>query len=135
MSHFHESSRRTATDRLIGALACFFLLAATPASDCRFSTGPNGLCATFRLDPASADLPVGSTLQIRINDFDCDGSQPCVSCSEPRRRVRWESSAPDVARVDSTGMVRAERAGTAEIRLVVEGATAEPPSARITVNS
>jgi hypothetical protein len=128
------SRGRTAADRLLAALACLLLLAAAPASDCRFSSGPDGLCAAFRLDPASADLPVGSTLQIRVNDFDCDGSLPCVSCSDQRRRVRWESSAPDIARVDSTGVVRAERTGTAEIRLLAEGAPGAPPSARVTVN-
>jgi hypothetical protein len=143
MTRFHQSPPastsfpgrgRTAADRLLAALACLLLLAAAPASDCRFSSGPDGLCAAFRLDPASAELPVGSTLQIRVNDFDCDGIQSCVSCSDGRRRMRWESSAPEVARVDSTGVVRAERTGTAEIRLVVEGAAAPIPPARVTVS-
>jgi hypothetical protein len=143
MTRFHKSlpastsfpSRgRTAPDRLLAALACLLLLAAAPASDCRFSSGPDGLCADFRLDPASADLPVGSSLQIRVNDFDCDGIESCVNCSDGRRRMRWESSAPEVAHVDSAGMVRAERTGTAEIRLVVEGAAGPAPSARVTVS-
>jgi hypothetical protein len=104
MTRFHQSPPastsfpgrgRTAADRLLAALACLLLLAAAPASDCRFSSGPDGLCAAFRLDPASAELPVGSTLQIRVNDFDCDGIQSCVSCSDGRRRMRWESSAPE----------------------------------------
>jgi uncharacterized protein YjdB len=108
------------------AAASLLLLATAPASDCRLTTGPNGLCAGLQLDPSSAEMRSGTTLTIRINDFE-------ASCFDSGGRRRWESSAPEVATVDSNGLVRAGSAGAAVIRLMVERENAPAAATRITV--
>lgn len=99
-------------------LAWLLLAGGTSGSECRLATGPDGLCAAFRLDPSRVDLHVGSTLLIRVNGTDCTSGQDCVDCL---RRFQWRSTAPDVVTVDSTGLVRAEHPGSAEIRLESDG--------------
>jgi hypothetical protein len=95
-------------------MAWLLLAGIAPGSECRFSTGPDGFCGALRLDPSQVDLQAGSTLLIRVNGTNCAAGADCVDC---RRRFRWQSTAPEVATVDSTGLVRAQRAGSAEIRL------------------
>jgi uncharacterized protein YjdB len=106
--------------------AVWLLLVASPrTTECRLATSPDGLCAFVRLEPSSTDLRVGGTLQVHVNGLDCAGRSGCLDCSDRSHRVRWTSSAPDVASVDSTGLVRALRAGRADIRLDADdGATA-----------
>lgn len=98
--------------------ALWLLLAASSrTTECRLATSPDGLCAFVRLEPSSTDLRVGGTLQVRVNGLTCERGSSCLDCSDRSHRVRWTSSAPDVASVDSTGAVRALRAGRANIRL------------------
>jgi uncharacterized protein YjdB len=99
------------------AVLWMLLAASSQTTECRLSTSPDGLCAFLRLEPSSTDLRVGGTLQIRVNGLNCERGSSCLDCSDRSLRVRWTSSAPDVASVDSTGMVRALRAGRADIRL------------------
>ena len=99
-------------------LAWVLLASGAPGSECRFTSGPDGFCAALRLDPSRVDLHVGSTLLIRVNGTDCASGQDCVDC---QRRFQWRSTAPDVVTVDSTGLVRAEHPGSAEIRLESDG--------------
>jgi uncharacterized protein YjdB len=98
--------------------AVWLLLAASSrTSECRLATGPDGLCAFFRLEPSSTDLRLGGTLRVRVNGLTCERGSSCLDCADRSHRVRWTSSAPDIASVDSTGVVRALRAGRADIRL------------------
>lgn len=90
------------------------LVAGSGAQECRVVTGPDGLCAFGHLEPTRGRLRVGTTLQIRINGSTCS-SLECIDCDGTRRRVRWKSTAPDIASVDSTGLVRGEKVGHAEI--------------------
>jgi uncharacterized protein YjdB len=92
------------------------LASASRTGECRVMTGPDGLCAFVRLEPARGDLRVGSTLRVRVNGLDCERGFAC-DCGAGRHRVRWWSTAPDVASVDSTGLVWAEHAGRADIHL------------------
>jgi len=87
------------------------LAGAAPGSECRLATDSDGFCATIRLEPGRVELPIGGTLEIKTTGLDC---------ARDRGRFRWSSSAPDVAAVDSTGLVRANRMGTAEIFLESE---------------
>jgi hypothetical protein len=99
-------------------LAWLLLAGGAPGSECRLTTGPDGLCAALRLDPSRVDLRIGSTLLIRVNGSQCTGTLDCVDC---RRRFHWRTTAPDVVTVDSTGLIRAEHPGSAEIRLESDG--------------
>jgi hypothetical protein len=103
-------------------LAWLLLAGGASGSECRLTTGPDGLCAALRLDPSRVDLRVGSTLLIRVNGVQCTGTLDCVDC---QRRFRWRTTSPDVVTVDSTGLVRAEHPGSAEIRLESDGDPSE----------
>lgn len=108
------------------------VLAGARTGECRVVTGPEGLCAFGHLEPARSELPVGSTLQIRVNGSSCSG-RDCVDCGSSGH-LRWRSTMPDVASVDSTGLVSARRAGNAQILLEpVGGATGSPLSMRVEV--
>jgi uncharacterized protein YjdB len=106
------------------------LIAGSRTGECRVVTGPDGLCAFGHLEPTRGELRVGSTLHVRVNGAMCS-SRDCVDCDGTRHRVRWRSTAPDVATVDSMGLVRAEHVGRAEIRL--ESADGTMPSATMQV--
>ena len=107
--------------------AVWLLLAgASRTGDCRIVTGPDGLCASFRLDPARSDLRVGTTLQVRVDGLNCGRGLACVDCADPGHRARWWSTDPGVASVDSTGIVRAEHPGRADILLEVDDGTDDP---------
>jgi len=101
------------------SLIVWLLLAgAAPGSDCAVATGPDGFCAVVRLEPSRAELATGGTLRIRITGLDCTRGTDCVNCGH--RRLRWLSSAPNVAAVDSTGLVRGKLPGVADIRMMAE---------------
>jgi Bacterial Ig-like domain (group 2) len=103
-------------------LICWLLLVgAGHERDCRVATGPDGFCAAIRLEPRRTELPIGGTLQIKAPGLDCARRQNCPDCPG-RGRVHWSSTAPDVATVDSNGLVRAERMGAADIHLTTDEA-------------
>jgi hypothetical protein len=106
-------------------VAWLLLAGAAPGSDCHLSTGPEGVCAAVRLDPGRVDLRTGSTFRIQVSGLDCTGGPDCVDCAQRRRHFRWRSSAPDVATVDSTGVIRAGHSGSAEIRLESDDVASE----------
>lgn len=109
------------------------LLAGSQARECRVVTGPDGLCAFVRLEPARSDLRIGTTLRVRVNGSTCSGRE-CLDCGNPPHRVSWRSTAPEVADVDSTGLVRAKHVGSAEIRLEPEeGAVGPTASMQVVV--
>jgi uncharacterized protein YjdB len=99
------------------AVLLLLVVAVSRTGECRFASGPDGLCAFLRLEPATSDLRVGGTLRVRVNGLTCNQAADCVDCADRRQRVRWRSTAPDIASVDSTGLVRAVRAGRADIRV------------------
>ncbi len=106
-------------------VAWLLLAGAAPGTDCRLSTGPDGLCAAVRLEPSRVDLPAGSTIRIQVNGLDCTRGLDCVDCTRRHRRFRFRSTVPDVATVDSTGLIRAEGPGGAEIRLESDAVASE----------
>lgn len=99
------------------AILWLLVVAASRTGECRFASGPDGFCAFLRVEPSSSGLRVGNTLRLRVNGLTCEQGGDCVDCADRRHRVRWRSMAPDVASVDSTGLVRGLRAGRADIRL------------------
>jgi len=101
-------------------LASLFLTGAASGTQCVFVSGPNGACLAVRVQPDYASLRVGSTLQLRV-----DGGGACAV----GHGNRWQSTRPDVAAVDSTGLVRALGPGSAEIRMTGDGDTAEGSAA------
>jgi hypothetical protein len=108
------------------------VLTGVRTGECRVVTGPEGLCAFGHLEPDRSELQVGSTLQVRVNGSTCSGLD-CVDCGSSGR-LRWRSTVPDVASVDSTGLVRAQRVGNAQILLEAVGdRTSSPFSMRVEV--
>lgn len=93
--------------------ACLLLIAGSGPDECRLVTGPDGLCAFLRLEPARSELHIGDTLRVRVNGATCSGGD-CIDCGT-RQRMRWRSAAPEVASVNSSGVIRAERPGSARI--------------------
>jgi hypothetical protein len=107
-------------------MACLLLAGAARTSDCSFTSGPNGLCATFRLEPSRATLQSGDSLRIRVNGgIDCTTNLDCVDCTNRPRHFRWRSSAPEIVSVDSAGLIRGVHAGAAEIRFESDEPTPE----------
>lgn len=104
-------------------LAPLILLIATQGQNCTATLGPEGLCATLTLQPSLQQLAVGQNLVVRINGD--------LSCGQPVGQVaavRWRSTSPKIATVDSTGLVHAVNPGQATIE-----ASAVPPSNSISV--
>jgi len=117
--------------RPLWTLGLLLLLAAREES-CAITAGPNGLCASFQLEPSNVSLGVGETLQIHVNSGSCVGSCSCGTGSAAA--VRWESDSPAIAAIDATGGVTGVRPGSAVItRTVGEGADAVRASMRVTV--
>ena len=102
-------------------LASLFLTGAASGTQCVFVSGPNGTCLAVRVLPDHANLRVGSTLQLRV-----DGGGGACAVGHGNR---WSSSRPDVAAVDSTGLVRALGSGSAQIRMAGDGGAAEESAA------
>lgn len=119
------------TRRQLRTVALVLLLAAR-GEGCAFSVGPDGLCASLRLEPANAVVGVGETLRIRVNGGACLDS--CLCDTEPSAAARWRSDAPKVASVDAAGTVTGLGPGTATIvRDTGSGAKAVRGSMRVTV--
>jgi hypothetical protein len=103
-------------------LAPLVLLVATQGQNCTATLGPEGLCATLRLEPSQGQLQVGQNLVVRINGD--------LNCGQPIGQVTglsWRSTSPKIATVDSTGLVHALAPGQANIEVVV------PPSRTMSV--
>ena len=94
-------------------LAPLILLIATQGQNCTATLGPEGLCATLRLEPSQGQLQVGQTLVVRINGN--------LNCGQPIGQMTvltWRSTSPKIATVDSTGLVHALVPGQANIEVV-----------------
>src|SRR5690606_2192585 len=85
---------------------------------------PPPAVASVAITPSSAELDVGQNRQLTAQPRDADGN----SLS---RTVSWQSSSAAVATVNSSGLVTAVSAGSAQITATSEGKSA---SAAITVN-
>jgi hypothetical protein len=90
-------------------------IATAKGESCAFSIGPNGLCATLRLDPEAKVLRVGEAFWVRINVDGCSTSVGCPCADSALRTAQWRSEAPEIAVVDSTGRVVGRRPGSAAI--------------------
>jgi hypothetical protein len=113
------------------AMAWLVLSSGTGGSECRLVSGPNGVCAAVRLEFVDRPLRVGTTVRIRVHGLECSGTG-CLDCAGHQRRLQWRSGSPEVATVDSTGLIRAVHPGVVEIRLEVDDST-EAATARMTV--
>lgn len=91
----------------VAALAVVSYACSSAASADLSSTGPLGVCVSFaKVTPTAAALNLGEYLGFTAT-FGCDSSA---------RPVRWRSSAPAIATVDSlTGVVHAVAVGSATI--------------------
>lgn len=90
--------------------------------------------ASVSVVPATASLVVGTTFKLTAAALDSTGG------ALTGRRLVWTSAQPNVATVDSTGLVRGVSAGGAKVTATVEGKSATAtvtvtlaPVARITI--
>jgi uncharacterized protein YjdB len=77
--------------------------------------------AEVQVVPAAVTLAVGAERRLTAMAYDADGNVIASGV-----RYRWLSNNVNVARVDSTGTVRAVAPGTAVVRAVAEG-SGKPP--------
>ena len=110
--------RRTHAVRAIAAL----LALAAPACSAGDGTGPDGdgsaAVSVVRLTPASAELGVGSTLQVRLTALDAAENELSA------RDVVWASQDTLVAAVTQDGLVTARRVGVVQLQAAVAGRSA-----------
>src|SRR5262249_21529731 len=88
--------------------------------------GPVVPVAVVEVTPATADVPVGSTIQLTASLKDA-GGEPLTG-----RTVVWSSSASPCASVSQAGLVTGVAVGTATITATSEGVSG---SASVTVSS
>ena len=81
-----------------------------------------------RIAADSVQLFVGEGALVPASALDARGNPV------PEARLRWASSDPEVARVDSTGHVFALRPGRATVTASIEGGTAAPASVPVRVD-
>ena len=106
--------------RSVSAGVIFLLLVAARGDECAFSIGPNGLCASLRLEPSDRTLRVGESFRIRINADACTSAMGCPCADSAAANARWRSDHPETASVDAAGVVRARLPGAASIMIVPE---------------
>jgi len=114
-------------------VAGLVLLLAAREEGCSFSAGPNGLCASFRVDPEDTRVRVGDTFRVQINPDGCTAVTGC-GCGDPALAgALWTSGNPAAATVDSTGLVVARGAGVATIMLTPAGGSWTRTRVQVTV--
>jgi uncharacterized protein YjdB len=114
-------------------VAGLVLLLAARGEGCSFSVGPNGLCASFRVNPEDTRVRVGDTFRVRINPDGCTAATGC-GCGDPALEgASWTSGNPAAATVDSTGLVVARGAGVATIVLTPVGGSWSGTRVHVTV--
>lgn len=101
-------------------LVPLLLLAATQGQNCQATLGPEGLCANLQLSPSQGQLRVGETLLVRVN-----GDLTCGNNRQPAA-LRWRSTSPKIASVDSAGLVRALVPGQVKIEVLVTATQTTP---------
>ncbi|MEK9500199.1 Ig-like domain-containing protein [Gaopeijia maritima] len=112
--------RRSATWSELLLVMGFSLVALAGCSDDDNPTGPGPTppVAVVEVDPEDLLLSPGDTVTLKAKLFASDGT------AITGRRVTWASSAPQFATVDSTGRVRAVKAGgPVLVTATVEGKT------------
>ena len=114
-------------------VASLVLLLAAREEGCSFSAGPNGLCASFRVNPEDTRVRVGDTFRVRINPDGCTAATGC-GCGDPALAgASWTSGNPAAATVDSTGLVVARGAGVTTIVLTPAGGSWSGTRVHVTV--
>lgn len=114
---------RLAPTKAVPRLGLLFLLFVAPREGCTFSIGPNGLCASFRVDPQDEVLRVGDTFRVRINADGCTAAATCACADSALIGAQWRSDAPETASVDSAGVVTGRRQGRADIIILPASTT------------
>ena len=99
------------------ALVSLALLMGARGDSCTMSIGPNGLCASLRLDPENSTVRVNDTFRIQINADGCSSTTGCACGSDATANARWTSNDSAVATVDSTGLVTARHPGSTVIEV------------------
>jgi hypothetical protein len=94
-------------------VGAFRVWSVAPGTSCETSTE-----VTYASDPGDATLLVGEQVSYAVYGIAPAGGALAVT------GVRWESSAPGVAKVDSLGMVTAVAVGTATVRALRDSSVA-----------
>lgn len=81
------------------------LLLAARAEGCGFSLDQRGLCAHLQLGPEENQVRVGNSFRVQINADGCSSAAGCACAETALEQARWTSDNPQVASVDSTGVV------------------------------
>jgi hypothetical protein len=106
--------------RSVSAGLLLLLLIGARGDGCTFSIGPNGLCASLRLEPSDRTLRVGEGFRVRINADGCTSAVACPCAESAAVNAAWRSDRPETATVDATGFVLAQLPGTTDIVIVPE---------------
>lgn len=112
-----------ASSRVFRSVAASVALVVASGGCEQTATAPPAV-ASVRVDPARDTIRVGESVQLQAEAIDADGrtvASPLVS---------WSSSAPELASVDSQGVVTGRAPGVARIAATVQGVDG---SAEITV--
>ena len=112
-------------------LSSLLLLVGARGEGCNFTIGPNGLCATLRLDPEERELRVGDGFRVRINADGCSATTGCACADSAMASARWQSANAAIATVDGNGMVTARTPGSTDI--ILTGASGTWQRSRIRV--
>lgn len=97
------------------------------------SAGPNGLCASFRVEPEDTRVRVGDTFRVQINPDGCTAAAGCGCAATALAGAMWRSGNPAAATVDSTGLVVARGAGAATIVVTPAGGSWSRTRVHVTV--
>jgi hypothetical protein len=109
---------RQITFSLGGAAAVFALLAA-----CEQATEPQRVPSSLRLDESAVNLDDGQSVQLRATVFD-QNSQAFESLPAGVS-IQWSSSAESIVSVSGTGLLSANRPGSARVTARAAGLSAE----------
>ena len=117
---------RSVRDRL-GSVAALLALAAVASCSADSGTtpgdGPGGATTgaavnTVRVTPASSELGLGGTLQLKLTALDAQDNEVAG------RPTVWASADTAVAAVSANGLVTARRIGVAQLQVAVDGRSA-----------
>jgi hypothetical protein len=113
----HEPTAPMTFLRRPRAVLVLLLLMAARDEGCNFSIGPDGLCASLRLEPGSSVIRVGESFRLRVNADGCSAAGGCPCADSAAALARWTSEDPRTVSVNSSGVVLGRRPGAADVVL------------------
>lgn len=114
-------------------MAALVLLLAAREDSCAVSLGPDGLCASLRVNPESTRVRVGQSFRVEINADGCTAATGCACTVTAMTDAMWTSDDPMTAVVDSTGLVLGRSPGSTVIRLMAGGGAWRHTRVQVTV--